>query len=131
MKKTIELLIHTKHFLLYVFSCLFGAVIALFFSWSYSMLLGMTETPETAVYTKMGILALSYIVIPSVLMKLSAVIQISFDKNFLSTISKKIIDNILCKDYETFVLKDRSTYISLLINDVKTFEEQFIPAFRT
>lgn len=131
MKKTIELLIHTKHFILFVFSCLFDAVSALFLSWSYSMLLGMTETSETAVYTKMGILAFSYIVIPSVLMKLGAIIQIPFDQNFSSTIRKKMIDNIFSKDYETFVSKDRSTYISLLINDVKTFEEQFMPAFKT
>ncbi len=129
MKNVWRLLIRTKKFILFSISCILGAFVTLFMNWSYSRLLGLVEANEGIAFWKILVIAVSFIFIPSIIMKISAMIQIPFNKVFSIKIKEQITDSIFSKDYESFMKGNRSAYLSKLLNDANLFDEEFLPAY--
>ncbi len=82
-------------------------------------------TMEGRVWEAVGIVA-SFLVLFAVLYGVRSAGFVSLNQKFLRDIRAEIVEKILCKDYLEFEEHKESDYLSLLTNDVKKIEDDYL-----
>jgi len=119
-----------RRFPAFVISCFIPVLITVCMNVSYGYMLTLAETAGANVLFGLACSGVVFIIIPAVLTKLQSLVQLPFAKKFITVVKKRVFDRIISLDFEEFVKEDRNKYLSLLINDLKVFEEQYLSSFK-
>ncbi|MDO9629045.1 MAG: ABC transporter ATP-binding protein [Acholeplasmataceae bacterium] len=122
------LLENKKMFTIYVLACFIPVVTQLLQMFTLAMIVETVErqTPEffrLTIYVVIGFLILS-----ALFFIVSRMMRIAFMRDILLKIRVRAFDKILNMNYRNFSKKSRDVYISNLMNDINTFENNFFLA---
>jgi len=119
------LLKRKKPFARYVIACFLPVINQLMSNFGFAYLIGIIEKASlTAFYGAVAIIA-GIVVVSSFLQLLSRFMRIRFMRDTLLDIRMQAFDKILNNNYAQFSKKSKEVYISNLINDINTFEQNF------
>ncbi len=114
-----------KRFAIYVFACSIFVTSFLLFNLIISLIAGVAQTrnlDELIKYSLYGILVMIY---TATIFLISRFLRLKFMRDTILYIREQAFETILVKSYRSFERKLKSEYISNLVNDINTFEDQF------
>ena len=119
-----------RWFPIFVISCFIPTLITVCMNISYGYMLTLVETAGEKVLFGLMCAGFVFIIIPAVLTKLQGMIQLPFAKKYIAAVKKRVFHRVISLSFEEFIKEDRNKYLSLLVNDLKVFEEQYLASFK-
>lgn len=119
------LLENKKKFILYVLACFIPVITQLMQISIFAMIFQAVQV-ATMEYLKLTIgLAVVFMFLSALFFIISRMMRISYMRDVLLSLRIRAFDKILNTSYKHFNKKSRDVYISNLINDINTFENNF------
>jgi ABC-type multidrug transport system fused ATPase/permease subunit len=119
------LLRNKKAFAKYLFACTVFVTDFLLFNYVLARITGVVETRdlrELIFYLLIGLVVLIY---SAGIFIFSRFLRIGFMRDTILYIREKAFEGILSRSYRSFDRKRKSEYVSNLVNDINTFENQY------
>jgi ABC-type multidrug transport system fused ATPase/permease subunit len=121
-----ELLLKRKAaFIRYVTACFFPVAGDLLQHFAFALLIGSIEVARMDYFIKIFSLAVVIAFICTGLYVASRFMRIGFMRDTILDVRLRAFDKILKHSYENFSKKSKDAYISNLVNDINTFEQNF------
>lgn len=121
-----ELLLKRRNaFLLYLFACFFPVFTDLLETWGFALLIGSIEKGDMNYFLKTMALCVVLGFFGVGLFITSRFMRIGYMRDTILDVRLKAFDKILKHSYENFNKQSKEVYISNLINDINTFEQNF------
>lgn len=121
-----ELLLKRKTaFSIYVFACFFPVITDLLGNWSFALLVGSIEKKSMSYFIQVSWLCVGICILGVGLFILSRFMRIGFMRDTILDVRVNAFNRILKLSYDDFNKQSKEIYISNLINDINTFEQNF------
>lgn len=93
-----------------------------------SLLLGLLDTSDHRVFQPRVYIALVLVVVPSLMLKISGELRISFIKKKMLELRNLMFNGLIHLNSESFNKKSKDEYLSYLTNDLNTFRNDYFTA---
>ncbi|MBP3911800.1 ABC transporter ATP-binding protein [Zhenhengia yiwuensis] len=121
-----ELLLNKKkQFAIYIIACFLPVVDSLIRMGLFGMMFEVLDKKDIILFRWIVILAIGASVLAGGLHIASRLMRIGFMRDILLEVRKRAFDKILSISYKDFSKQSKEVYMSHLINDVNTFENNF------
>lgn len=121
-----ELLLNKKkQFMIYVIACFLPVIDSLIRMGIFSLLFEGINNGDRAYFKVVVVLAIGGAILAGILHIASRLMRIGFMRDVLLEVRKRAFDKILSISYKDFSKASKEVYMSHLINDVNTFENNF------
>lgn len=112
-------------FAIYVVACFLPVIDSLIRMGLFAMMFGGVEKKDMRYFTVLVMLSVLAAIIAGVLHIVSRLMRIGFMKNILLEIRQQAFNKIINISYKDFSKQSKEVYMSHLINDINTFENNF------
>ncbi len=119
------LLKRPKAFAIYIFACFILVVGDLLGPWCFALLIGSIEKGDLNYFYRTVALCMVIAVISISIFICSRFLRIGYMRDTLLDVRTLAFDRILKMSYEKFNQSSKEIYVSNLINDINTFEQNF------
>lgn len=121
-----ELLLNKKkQFAIYIIACFLPVVDSLIRMGLFSLMFEGLEKQDKIYFKWLVIIAIGASILTGILHIASRLMRIGFMRDILLEVRKRAFDKILSISYKDFSKQSKEVYMSHLINDVNTFENNF------
>nr|WP_307992690.1 ABC transporter ATP-binding protein [uncultured Niameybacter sp.] len=121
-----ELLMKKKgQFAIYVLACFLPVIDSLIRMGLFSMMFGGVEKKDMRYFKVLVVLSILAAIVAGGLHIISRLMRIGFMKNILLEIRQQAFNKIINISYKDFSKQSKEVYMSHLINDINTFENNF------
>jgi len=114
-----------KAFAKYLFACTFFVTEVMFFNYVIARITGVAQTKDVRELWFCAALGIAALIYSAVIFMTSRFMRLSFMRDTILYIREMAFASILSKNYRSFGRKLKTEYISNLVNDINTFENQF------
>ena len=114
-----------RQFAIYVVACFLPVIDSLIRMGIFSMLFGGVEKKDMRYFKVLVVLSILAAILAGVFHVVSRLMRIGFMKNILLEIRQQAFDKIIHISYKDFSKQSKEIYMSHLINDINTFENNF------
>lgn len=122
------LLENKKMFTIYVLACFIPVVTQLMQMFTLAMVVETVERQSPEFFRLTIYAVIGFLILSAVFFIASRMMRIAFMRDILLKIRVRAFDKILNMSYRNFSKKSRDVYISNLMNDINTFENNFFLA---
>lgn len=112
-------------FSIYVIACFFPVITDLLGNWSFALLVGSIEKKDMAYFIQVSWLCIAICLFGVFMFYASRFLRIGFMRDTILDVRLNAFNRILKLSYDTFNKQSKEIYISNLINDINTFEQNF------
>ncbi|MDF2671771.1 MAG: transporter related [Clostridiales bacterium] len=119
------LLKRKKRFMLYVLACFLPVINTLLQNLSFALLIGSIQVGKIDYFIKVFALTIFFVLIGELFYITSRFMRIGYMRDTILDVRIGAFEKILKHSFESFNKKSKDTYISNLINDINTFEQNF------
>lgn len=121
-----DLLMKRKgQFIIYIIACFMPVIDSLIRMGLFSMIFGVIEKRDIEYFKILVILSIFAALLTGGFHIASRLMRIGFMKNILLDVRKQAFDKIIHISYKDFSKQSKEVYMSHLINDINTFENNF------
>ncbi len=114
-----------KAFAKYLFACTFFVTELIFFNYVIARITGVAQSKDmNELWTGFGLGIIAMVYSAGIFM-ISRFMRLKFMRDTILYIRERAFGSILARSYRSFGRKLKSEYISNLVNDINTFENQF------
>lgn len=122
------LLENKKMFTIYVLACFIPVITQLMQMFTLAMIVETVERQSSDFFRLTIYVVIAFLILSALFFIISRMMRIAFMRDILLKIRIRAFDKILNMNYRNFSKKSRDVYISNLINDINTFENNFFLA---
>lgn len=120
-----------KRWKTFVFGCILLLGSSVLSGVGMSLILGMMENESQVLNQGRFYIGLAIVFLPVILMFVSSRIEIPFIESKMIEIREYVFDRIISLNYASFRKESKNYYLSILTNDLNTFEEQYFSALKS
>lgn len=121
-----ELLLKRKSkFILYVIACFLPVIDTMLMNTSFALLVGSIEVGRMDYFIKILLITIGFSLLGALLFIVSRFMRIGYMRDTILDVRVKAFEKILKHSFESFNKKSKDAYISNLVNDINTFEQNF------
>ena len=122
------LLENKKMFTIYVLACFIPVITQLMQMFTLAMIVETVERQSSEFFRLTIYAVIGFLILSSLFFIISRMMRIAFMRDILLKVRIRAFDKILNMSYRNFSKKSRDVYISNLMNDINTFENNFFLA---